>query len=180
MTEDTKNAAEVTPTEAAALLAGLSGRLESATAKELAAKEAIDESGIAEASEELAAIANVAIGHTAAITPESISGPRAKTLIRAAAAGLSPAQLKRIAEAVRVHKKENGMTLPKGKYENLSRGKGWCRQGTGANAVWGDRVDGGYLVREAGRWDVGSSDGFSRKDSVRWDVQEVAIYLIAS
>lgn len=64
--------------------------------------------------------------------------------------------------------------LPAGKYEHLSRGRGWARKGRGDRVEWGDRVRDGYRVGP-GRWTVGSTDGFARKSSTDWDVEHVQV-----
>lgn len=66
------------------------------------------------------------------------------------------------------------IVLPKGSLEDLSRGRGWCRQGSGADVVWGERVDGGYRVGP-GRWSVGSTDGFKRKRARDWKVAHITV-----
>lgn len=83
--------------------------------------------------------------------------------------------LVRIRDAVRVSRKGDGtIILPPHHYENLSRGRGWARKGTGQGVTWGDRVDGGYEV-SAGRWSIGGNDGFSRKDETIWDVKHIQV-----
>lgn len=116
----------------------------------------------------------------AIIDTASLSEARLKTLTTASAEGMSADDLKKLAEAIRVCSAADGITLPAGRYENLSRGRGWCRLGTGAKAQWAERVDGGYRATETCRWVVGSTDGFSRKDSTSWMVGKVGRYWIAS
>src|SRR5690606_24636110 len=98
---------------------------------------------------------------------------RRESLRLAIEAGAPRKTLEQIAEAVRV-KRCDTITLPPGRYERLSRGRGWARKGKGASAEWGERVDGGYRVGP-GRWSVGSSDGFNRKSSTDWSVEHVAV-----
>jgi hypothetical protein len=76
-----------------------------------------------------------------------------------------------ISNALRVSRKAT-VILPAHRYENLSRGKGWARKGKGTSAEWGERVDGGYRVGP-GRWTVGASDGFHRKDEDVWNVEHI-------
>lgn len=96
------------------------------------------------------------------------SALRRAGLCRFAAAGHKVAEIRKYGDAVRIGSVE-GITLPAGRYGNLSRGKSWCRKGSGANAVWANN-DGGHRVAEAGKWIVGSSDGFARKEQTQWDV----------
>lgn len=79
----------------------------------------------------------------------------------------------RIAKSLRVSRKGT-VTLPAHRYEGLSRGRGWCRQGRGSSAVWGERVDNGYQVGP-GRWIVGGNDGFSRKGEESWNVEHIEV-----
>lgn len=109
----------------------------------------------------------------------NVSDARVITLIRAAVTGLTPAQLKTIASAARVAKGDT-IVLPTGKYDHLSRGKGWCRRGKGDSATWGQSVNGGGWKVGPGKWTVGSSDGFSRKEQVEWDVKNVGGWTIAN
>lgn len=170
--------ANMTPADAKKALAALAPQLQTWRAGLETAKEQLDEPAQKIAMESLAKIGAEAIELTKSITDCGVSPGRARLLVEAAAAGLSPAQLKKIAQAWRVG--EGSVILPAGKYEALSRGKGWCRLGTGSNAKWGSRVDGGYMIEEGGKWTVGSSDGFSRKDSDTYKAEEVGAYLIAS
>ena len=80
---------------------------------------------------------------------------------------------RKIADA---HYVGQGLTveLPLGKYEHLSRGRGWARKGRGDRVAWGERTRDGYTVGP-GRWTVGSTDGFSRKSSVDWWVEHVQV-----
>jgi hypothetical protein len=70
--------------------------------------------------------------------------------------------------------------VPCHRFENLSRGRGWARLGSGKEAVWGERSNGGYRLRQEGRWVVGGHDGFSRKGETIWTVRRVAGVWIAS
>lgn len=170
----------MTPVEAKKALAEMASNLRTWEAGLASAKEQLDEASEKVAAAALEQLAVQAI-EVAQAFGETVKPDRAKTLIRAAAAGLSPAQLKKIAEAWRVSSKPEGVRLPAGKYENLSRGKGWCRLGSGSNVTWADRHDdGGYLANEAGKWVVGSSDGFNRKDSSTYKVEKVGDFWVAS
>lgn len=79
----------------------------------------------------------------------------------------------RISNALRVRQRET-IVLPAQRFENLSRGKGWCRKGRGANAEWGERTDKGYEVGP-GKWTVGGNDGFKRKGEDVWTVEHVQV-----
>lgn len=71
-------------------------------------------------------------------------------------------------------RKQSQVILPALRYESLSRGRGWARKGRGTVVAWGERIDTGYLVGP-GRWEVGATDGFSRKDKCTWDVEHVSV-----
>jgi hypothetical protein len=79
----------------------------------------------------------------------------------------------RLAKATRLARGST-IVLPAHHYQHLSRGRGWCRRGRGDGAVWGERVEKGYRVGP-GRWTVGATDGFSRKDSDDWIVAHVTV-----
>lgn len=64
--------------------------------------------------------------------------------------------------------------IPAHRLENLSRGRGWARKGKGSTVMWGERDDGGYRVGP-GRWEVGATDGFSRKGKTSWVVEHVTV-----
>jgi hypothetical protein len=98
---------------------------------------------------------------------------RLESLIRAVELGATDATIDALIDALRVGRSEK-VILPPHHLETLSRGSGWCRQGRGSDAVWGERVDGGYRVGP-GRWIVGGSDGFSRKKQETWDVKHVRV-----
>jgi hypothetical protein len=102
--------------------------------------------------------------------------PNPKRIERLALAierGATDAALEAICDARRTSTTDT-IVLPVQRYENLSRGKGWCRKGRGASAVWGERDDGGYRVGP-GRWTVGGNDGFSRKGEDEWTVKHVTV-----
>lgn len=79
----------------------------------------------------------------------------------------------RLAGATRLYRMPT-IVLPRLHLEGLSRGRGWARKGTGDNAQWGKRVDGGYRVGP-GKWIVGATDGFRRKDSRAWTVANITV-----
>lgn len=91
------------------------------------------------------------------------SEARCETLRLALIAGVDFSTFEKLATAGRV-----------GPYDHLSRGKGWCRQGKGADAVWGKRDGSGYRVGP-GDWVVGSTDGLRRKSSTPWKVEHVQV-----
>jgi len=170
----------MTPIEAKTELVNLKCRLDEATSALAAAKESLDDAAIAAANAIMDAVVSEATILVGAITTASVSAARIRTVIRAAATELPPAKLKAIAEANRVSSSVDGIILPAGKFENLSRGKGWCRQGSGSSATWGERVDNGYRVAATGKWTVGSNDGFSRKDSTMWTVTKIGDFWLAN
>jgi hypothetical protein len=106
------------------------------------------------------------------ISPQSEK--RMESLTVAAAAGVDDATFSKIANAMRVKRNSETIVLPSHRYEHLSRGRGWARQGKGAKVVFADSVDGGYECGP-GRWSVGATDGFSRKDATEWTVSNVQV-----
>ena len=58
----------------------------------------------------------------------------------------------------------------KTRYGHLSRGRSWGRLGTGSDVTWAPH-DGAYVTLTcAGKWTVGSTDGFARKSQNTYDV----------
>lgn len=169
-----------TPAEAAAHLASLAASLSAVKSRIAAAKEQLDGGEAAAAEAALNDLLSGAAASAALIGEEDVSPVRVATLIRAAAAGLSPAQLRAIAQAARVSSDKKGIVLPAGRFEHTSRGRGWCRKGSGDRAAWADRAGGGYRVSEPGKWHVGSTDGYSRKDHMTWDVTHVGDFWVGS
>ena len=108
---------------------------------------------------------------------------RVALLAIAIAAGATPADLDRLADAVRATRGAT-IVLPEHRLEGLSRGSGWCRSGRGTTAVWGHRADGGGYRVGAGKWVVGGTDGFSRKGQTDWLVECIqvgeSVYTIAN
>lgn len=102
-----------------------------------------------------------------------VNAARLETLTIAEELGADDETLVRLATATRVRRAAE-MRLPAEHLEGLSRGRGWCRRGQGTNAVWGQRVDGGYLVGP-GRWSVGATDGYRRRSSTTWSVELVVV-----
>lgn len=101
-----------------------------------------------------------------------ISDSRLKTLT-IAHPSVNDATFAMISNALRVSRKSTTI-LPSHRFENLSRGRGWARQGRGSDVSWGERTDGGYRVGP-GKWVVGGNDGFSRKGQVEWTVAHVMV-----
>ncbi len=103
-----------------------------------------------------------------------VSPNRRVSLEIATAAGVDDTTLITLATASRLARRTT-LDLPAGKYDHCSRGKGWARQGRGDTAAWGERQDNGTYRVGPGRWVVGSSDGFNRKDRVNWTVTAVRV-----
>lgn len=103
-----------------------------------------------------------------------VSDKRKESLRIAIESGSEEDTLKSLRDAMRLHRNGSTIILPAGRYENLSRGRGWARKGKRDAAQWGDRVDGGYKC-DAGNWTIGCSDGFSRKDEVKWTVKNIKV-----
>jgi hypothetical protein len=95
-----------------------------------------------------------------------IRDARRASLRIAISAGADRAALRLLAEAARLSRSAL-VKLPQGRFADLSRGKGWCRRSDGTFAN-------DYRVGP-GRWTVGSTDGFRRKDRVTWDVSHVTV-----
>lgn len=103
----------------------------------------------------------------------TVSDTRREDLAMAIALGADLTTLENLRDAVLVSRKAM-ILLPQGKYEGLSRGKGWARKGRRDSAEWGERDGNGYRVGP-GRWTVGSTDGFSRKSQAEWVVVNLPV-----
>lgn len=103
-----------------------------------------------------------------------ISPQRIETLKIAIDRGAPDEFLEKICDALRVSRNST-ILLPAHPYEELSRGRGWARKGSGSNVEWGERVEGGYYRVGPGSWVVGATDGFNRKRSDRWLVEHLNI-----
>jgi hypothetical protein len=161
-------------------IAEFADRIQAANAARKAAREQLDTAAESTATADRdAALAEAIVAIRALTGTTDISPTRAAVVVRAAAAGATPLQLKRIADACRTSEQASGILLPAGRYEGLSRGRGWARRGTGSDVEWGTREDGGYRVATEGTWTIGSTDGFSRKDATQWKVSRVAGVWIA-
>lgn len=102
-----------------------------------------------------------------------ISESRMRSLVLAHESGVDDETFGALGRAVRLARQAS-IVLPAHRFESLSRGRGWARQGRGDGATWGERVDGGYRVG-TGRWSVGATDGFQRKNSTIWDVEHITV-----
>ena len=103
-----------------------------------------------------------------------VNDARREILLIAIALGANDKILITIRDAMRVSRTDT-VVLPPGRFEHLSRGKGWARLGKGDNVTWGERAEkGGYRVGP-GKWAVGSSDGYTRKDSIPWTVKHITV-----
>lgn len=96
----------------------------------------------------------------------AVTDSRAVSLAIASELGAGLSTLRAVAGASLLAR--NGeIKLPRGRFANLSRGRGWCRCSDGT--FFADHIVG------PGKYAVGSSDGFSRKDRVRWTVQHITV-----
>ena len=102
----------------------------------------------------------------------TVKNGRAESLSRAESLGTDTETLRVIANTLRVGRGEV-VPIPSGRYEHLSRGRGWCRRNDGTFCNERD-ADACYLVGP-GRWTVGSKDGYSRQDRVEWVVRAVKV-----
>lgn len=56
------------------------------------------------------------------------------------------------------------------RYVHLSRGRCWGRMGTGSDVTWAPKSGSAVILPSAGKWVVGSDDGFRRKDQSTYTV----------
>jgi hypothetical protein len=105
--------------------------------------------------------------------PENVTDFRRESLTIAIGLGADQALVDKLAKAMRLSRKDT-IVLPAGRYESLSRGKGWARCGRGDSAQWGERETGGYRVG-VGSWLVFSSDGFHRESRTEWVVKHIQV-----
>jgi hypothetical protein len=162
-----------TPVESVSALVALLAEYDAVLARKKAAEQALDQQGKASAEADLARVRDRVRSLMACISEEQIDDGRCRVLMLAASRGGTPQDLRDIAEALRVSTGD-GITVPMHHYETLSRGRGWARRGRGKDAVWGERVEGGYRLHAEGRWVVGGHDGFARRGETVWDVRRVA------
>jgi hypothetical protein len=168
-----------TPVEAVARLAAYAPLLEAARTQRKEAEQAMDGAASAAAKALLASLRGESRSLIASLTDEAVSDGRVDAVVRAAETGPSPRDLKKIAEAIRCGTGSR-VVLPRGQYDHLSRGRGWCRHGSGSDAVWAESSEGGWAATLPGTWTVGTSDGFKRKDTVVWTVETVGGVWIAN
>jgi hypothetical protein len=102
-----------------------------------------------------------------------LSDGRRESMEMAHAAGVTDAGFLALATSLRLSRNDT-IRLPASRFEGLSRGRGWCRSGHGADARWGEREDGWYRVGP-GRWTIYGTDGFSRENRETWNVRHVDV-----
>jgi hypothetical protein len=100
------------------------------------------------------------------------SDARRESLRVAVGLGAEVDVMRTLALATRLNRKD-WVPLPAGRHAGLSRGRDWCRSREGGG--FADRRDGGGFRGTPGKWEVGSTDGYSRKDKVAWDVSHVQV-----
>jgi hypothetical protein len=160
---------KMTPVEAIVILAGLVPQLDEFKTSIKDAKDNCDDAAVKQMEqdrEELLSSHDVAFATVCGDV--SVNPNRRIVICRAAATSPRPAEIRKLAQANKIGTSE-GITLPEGKYGKLSRGKSWCRLGSGSSAQW-INADNGHRVTEPGKYVVGSSDGFSRKEQTPWNV----------
>ena len=108
------------------------------------------------------------------IGESNVSAPRRESLSIAIGLGADDEMLRRLIAATRVCRRDT-IVLPMQHLETLSRGRGWCKHGGGADVTWGERVHGGYRVGLQGLWIVCGCDGFARQKRVEWTVQRIQV-----
>lgn len=153
-------------------LADLQTTLAGIDARKASAEENLDADAVSACDSEKELLMESALQLAMAISDMAKIG-RMPPLIRAIGK-LTPKQAKTFLEATRVNTVDDGIYLPVGRFENCSRGKGWCRMGAGSAATWAERKDKGYFASAPGKWTVGSDDGFNRKDKAEWKVEKLA------
>lgn len=123
---------------------------------------------------DLDAAADVAIDALCTVlgSTSAPSDARRESLRIAVGLGAEVDAMRRLVAAVRL-RREGWVLLPAGKYAGLSRGRDWCRSREGGG--FADRCDNGGFRGTPGKWEVGSTDGYNRKDKVAWDVYHVTV-----
>lgn len=107
------------------------------------------------------------------LAPYNVSAQRRKSLERAVELGADDETLALLAGASRLQRRDH--LRVETRYGGLSRGRAWGRQGRGDNVRWAAK-DGGVVLLTPGKWTVGSSDGYRRKESPEdWDVRHVRV-----
>jgi hypothetical protein len=105
--------------------------------------------------------------------PENVTEARKESLTIAVELGADQVLLDRLAAATRLSRATT-IVLPVGRYDHCSRSKGWCRNGRGDSASWGEKTAKGWRVG-AGTWLVCSSDGFRREERLEWKVRNITV-----
>ncbi len=100
---------------------------------------------------------------------------RAARLWACAVEGAGLADLRRAADAVKGSGEGEGIEI-KTRYGGLSRGTCYGRHADGA---WAHKSGSTVTLDRRGKWTVGSSDGFSRRERTDWTVFAVGPYLFA-
>ena len=95
-------------------------------------------------------------------------------MLQAIELGAPAKTLRAILDADRL-KRAPYIVLPAGRYDHLSRGRGWARKGTGATVEWGDKHENGWKVATPGVWTVGSTDGYNRKENKKYTVKHLQV-----
>ena len=103
-----------------------------------------------------------------------VTDSRRESLEFAIGQGADPAVLVELRDARRIARFDT-VVLPSHHLASLSRGRGWCRRGRGDSAEWAEKTEHGNYRVGPGKWTVGATDGFSRKDSTSWRVQHVRV-----
>jgi hypothetical protein len=105
----------------------------------------------------------------------TVKDRRREFLLRAMELGATDDAIRTLAKSKKIFARPNGNLSPL-RYESLSRGRGWCRLGKGDNVVWAQKGDDGrYIIDMEGRWSLGATDGFSRKETEEWVAKRVKI-----
>lgn len=169
----------MTINEAIVKIAGLVPRLDELENSGQAARDNCDAAASASVDAELEGLLTAHMAEFALVWGDKDVAPSRRSMVcRAAATEPKPAELRKLATASRVGSTD-GITLPEGRFAGLSRGKGWCRLGSGPSAQWIDAEDGMHWITEPGRYTVGSSDGFARKEQTPWTVSVCCGYFCA-
>ena len=165
--------------EAIIVLASIVPRLDELKSAQATAKDNCDESAEEAVKDEREALLTAHTEAFCAVWGQvAVNDNRRAMVCRVAETAPKPAELRKLATAVRIGTNE-GITLPAGRFAGLSRGKGWCRQGSGSSAEWISAENGWYPITERGKYIVGSSDGYSRKEQTPWTVYICCGYFCA-
>lgn len=103
---------------------------------------------------------------------ESCADNRKESLQIAMRLGADEKTCRQLAGAERL-RRVGGHIKIETRYGGLSRGKPWARDSS--DSMWAEK-EGGAVLLTPGKWKVGSSDGFSRKESPSvWVVEEIKV-----